>query len=478
MKLGAVLVTLGFLATACSEETTTDAATTVAVPATTAAAAPPVTEAEPVVTEAEPAATEAVTADTEAPEPTEAAGPDVNGWALDYTGGTAGEASGEPYKIGYVNQEDFFPENTIGMNAARDYINAELSGVGGRPIEIVPCVVNTGDDGSKCGTEMANNAEISLVITGTMQDNHQPLYDALNGKKAVIVGNGVTTEDFTTTAGQAFTAGSPGVIPGLGATATTYLDPKPKTAAIVYVNTAAGSAAFDLLLKPVLEKGGIAVTYVPVEVTATAADVQSAMTAAGADKADVFIPLVTIQQCINVYDSIKALGINPTVVTTGLCFGTPMTDHIKDAGDTGVVPDGWYFGGYGYSYYDPDLESGMLTYVTKVQEYGKPAPGATTLEYTGFAGPSFANLMTATKFINTITPEKADVAALDAAVRGFKGPMMIQAGPLDCGKQLILGLPIFVSVCGANMGVQQYKDGEWISIADGLNGKPIDVTKI
>lgn len=100
------------------------------------------------------------------------------------------------------------------------------------------------------------------------------------------------------------------------------------------------------------------------------------------------------------------------------------------------------------------------------------------MEYTGFAGPSFANLMTATKFINTITPEKADVAALDAAVRGFKGPMMIQAGPLDCGKQLILGLPIFVSVCGANMGVQQYKDGEWISIADGLNGKPIDVTKI
>ena len=358
------------------------------------------------------------------------------------------------------------------------YVNAELGGIGGRPVELVKCAVNTGDDGSKCGTEMANNADINLVITGTMQDNHQPLYDALNGKKAVIIGNGVTTEDFTTTAGQAFTAGSPGVIPGLGATATTYITPKPKSAAVVYVDTGAGSAAFDLLLKPVLEKAGIAVSYVPISVTATAADVQSAMTAVGADKADVFIPLITVQQCINTYDSIKALAIDPVVITTGLCFGTPMTDHLKELGEAGPVPDGWYFGGYGYSYYIPDVESGTDTYLAKVKEYGKPAPGATTLEYTGFAGPEFANLMTAVKFMNEIGVDKLDVASIDAKVRGFKGPMMLQAGPLDCGKQLILGLPLFVSVCGANMGVQQFKGGEWISIADGLNGKPIDVTKI
>lgn len=478
MKLGAAFVALGFLATACSETSTTKS-TDATAPATTAAQSAPATDAAPAATDAAPAATDAAPAATDAaPAATDAAGPDVNAWALAYTGGTAGEASGAPYKIGYVNQEDFFPENTIGINAARDYINAELGGAGGRPIEIVECVISTGDDGSKCGTELANNPEISLVMTGTMQDNHQPLYDALGGKKAVIIGNGVTTEDFTTTAGQAFTAGSPGVIPGMAGFATTLLDPKPATAAVVYVNTAAGSAAFDLLLKTPLEKAGVKVTYVPVEATATAADVQSAMTAAGAGTADVFLPIVTIQQCINVYDAIKALGINPVVVTTGLCFGTPMTDHLKDAGESGPVPDGWYFGGYGYSYFQPDVESGMQTYITKVQQYGKPAPGATTLEYTGFAGPSFANLMTATKFINALGADKADYAGLNDKIRSFTGPMMIQAGPLSCGKQTILGLPIFVSVCGAQMGIQQFKSGEWISIADGLNGKAIDATKV
>ncbi len=65
-----------------------------------------------------------------------------------------------------------------------------------------------------------------------------------------------------------------------------------------------------------------------------------------------------------------------------------MTDHIKDAGESGTMPDGWYFGDYGYNYYAPDLESGMQTYVTKVQQYGVKAPGAKTLEYTGFGGPA------------------------------------------------------------------------------------------
>lgn len=475
--------------TACSEKSTstTAPASTTATGATTAATTAGTTAASTADTTATTTAastadtTAATTADTTAATTADtaaAAGAELNDWALKYTGGKAGAASGAPYKIGYVNQEDFFPENTIGINAATEYINKELGGVGGRPIELVECVINSGDDGSKCGTEMANNAEINLVITGTMQDAHGPLYEALNGKKAVIIGNGVTTEDFTTTAGQAFTAGSPGVIPGLGATVTTYLTPKPKAVAVVYVNTGAGQAAFDLLFKPVMDKAGIETKYVPIEVTATAADVQSAMKAAGADTADAFVPLVTVQQCINVYDAIKALGINPTVVTTGLCFGTPMSDHLKEVGEAGPVPDGWYFGGYGYSYFQPDLESGMKTYLAKVQQYGKPAPGAKTLEYTGFAGPEFANLMTAAKFINEIGVDKADAVSIDGKIRAFTGPMMLQAGPLACGKQLILGLPLFVSVCGANMGVQQFKDGTWISIADGLNGMPIDVTKL
>ena len=457
--LAASVMVLGLIAGACSETKKATTSDTTKTADTTSVVSTPVISGEVTTT-------------------VSSAGDELNKWALDYTGGTAGAASGDSIKVGYANDEDFFPENTIGIEAARDYINKELGGAAGHPIEIVPCKVSVAEDGAKCGTQFANDATISVVITGTILNGNKELYDSLNGKKPVIVGNGVTSDDFTTPAGQAFTAGSPGVITGMGGYVASGLSPKPKSVAILAQNNAAGKAAADFLFKPVMDKAGIAYTFVGIDNTASASDVQAALKAVGADKADVLVPIITIQQCINVFDAMKALAITPIVVTTGLCFGTPMTDHLKTiAGETGPVPNGWYFGGYGYSYFQPDLDSGMKTYIAKVQQYGKPAPNATTLEYTGFAGPEFSNLMTFDKFVNA-SKGTVDFATLDAAIRGFKGPMMLQAGPLNCGKQVILGLPIFVSVCASQMGIQQFKDGAWASIADGLNGKAIDVTKV
>ena len=455
------LLILGTVAAACSEK---DSSTATTAAATTAAAT-----------------TTAASADTTAAATTEApttvAASSGNEWALKYTGGKEGAASGKPVLIGYVNQEDFFPENTIGLNAAIKYINTELGGAAGRPLDMVACKIAVAEDGAKCGTELANNPDVAVVITGTILYGNKELYDALNGKKPVIVGNGVTSDDFTTPAGQSFTAGSPGVITGMAGFVTQQLTDV-KSVAILASNNPAGQAAADLLFKPVIEKAGLKFTYVGVDDTATAADVQQALTAVGADKADLLAVLLTVQQCINVYDADKALGITPKVISTGLCFGTPMTDHLKTAGENGPVPDGWYFGGYGYSYFAPDADSGMATYIDKIQKYGVPAPGAKTLEYTGFAGPEFANVMTFTKFVNELGADKLDYESINGKIRGFTGPMMIQVGPLNCGKQVILGLPIFIAVCASQMGIQQYKDGKWTSLADGLNGKPVDVTKL
>jgi branched-chain amino acid transport system substrate-binding protein len=61
------------------------------------------------------------------------------------------------------------------------------------------------------------------------------------------------------------------------------------------------------------------------------------------------------------------------------------------------------------------------------------------------------------------------VQALDGKIRNFKGPMMLQVGALKCN------VAPYVSVCGVEMGIQQYTGGKWVSIADGHNGKPIVV---
>jgi branched-chain amino acid transport system substrate-binding protein len=396
-----------------------------------------------------------------------------NDYALKYTGGTAGAAddSKTPITIGFVNEEGgvpSFPEATQGVQAAADYVNKELGGVQGHKLVLEKCLVQTEEDGQKCGTQLANDPKVQVVLTGTLVVGNQSLYSVLAGKKPVIIGNPLPAPDFTVKGTTAFTPGSPGVVEGMAVFIAKKLQNVHKVAAI-YSNNPAGTVAFTALFKPILAKFGITdVTGVPVADTATSTDYQQALQSSGAAKADVVVPLVTVQGCIAAYDAFQALGIKPTTVTSGLCFGTPMTQHLqKDLGLKDQVPDGWYFGGYGYSYFIPDAASGMTTYLAKVHQYGPP-----NVEYTGFAGPDFADLLTIVKFLNAIGADKITSDAINAQISAFHGPMMLVAGPMNCGAN-----PVFPSLCGTEMGVEQYKGQKWSAVADALNNSAIDPAK-
>lgn len=405
--------------------------------------------------------------------------PALNQWAQQYTGAKSlGKAKGSPFTIGYVNNDSLFPEGSIGVDAAVAYANAELNGADGHQVVIKKCEATSAADGARCGARLANDPSISLVLTGTLLEGNADLYNALDGKKAVIIGNGVTPADFLTTAGQAFVAGSPGVLAGMAKFAVGKFHPK--TVAILANDNDAGHAGVTTLMEPLFKAAGADVKAVYVPNDANGTQVQSAMQAVGAGTVDVFMSILAVQSCVGMYDAIKALNIHPQVVTTGLCLGTPMTDHLRRVGESGDYPNGWYFGTYGYSYYMPadtpgSQESGMNTYVAKVHQYGKPSPAAKTLEYTGFAGPMFANVLTAIKFVNTLGVDNATTQTLNQKVRTFKGPMMLQVGALDCGALKINGIT-FPAICGLEMGILQHKDGRWLSVADGYNRKPIQLT--
>lgn len=390
-----------------------------------------------------------------------------NDWALKYTGGIAGKATGAPITIGYVNQEGgvpAFPEATVGLEAAVKYVNEELGGAGGHEVKIVKCIVQAEEDGQRCATEMLNNDAVSLVMTGVMVAGNASLYSVLAGKKPVFIGFPAVTDDFVASDAFAFTPGAVGVVKGMGTFVGEYMKDT-KSVAIVHSDNAAGKAGAEAFLKPALAKYGITdVKTVPVPDTATAPDLAAAIQAAGGDKADLFIPLLTVQGCAATYDALQSLGVKPKVLTTGLCYGTPMTKHLQDLGLSDPVPDGWYYADLGYSYFIPDDESGMSTYLAKIKQYGPK-----DAEYTGYAGPLFANLLTAVKLINGIGADTLTADGIRTAAKNFTGPMMLVAGPMKCGAD-----PLFKTVCGTQMGVQQYAGGKWTSIANALNGKAID----
>jgi branched-chain amino acid transport system substrate-binding protein len=391
--------------------------------------------------------------------------------AVAYTGGPGGAASGDPIKIGYVNQEGgtpAFPEASVGADSATWLINQYLGGVGGRPIELVKCFVTKEEDGQKCAQEFLANDEIQAVLVGAMFNGNAPLLDTLKDKKPTYLPNPVTTPEFLATDAYAFTPGSPGVIQGLSVFAAKYVPEiegkEVKSVAVVYNDNPAGTVAFTALTKPILEALGVEVTGVPVADTAGATEMATAIQSSGADKADVFYPLVTIQGCIGVYDALKTLEIETTVVTTGLCFGIPMQDHLKSVGEEGNLPDGWYFGGYGYSYEIPGNPENDA-YIDAALAWAKET-GVENPEYTGFGGPTFGTLITLVKFMNE---GATDSAALREASKAFTGPMWAGVGDFKCG-----GNPTFPSLCGFSIGIQQQQGTKYVSIADGYNGKAIN----
>jgi branched-chain amino acid transport system substrate-binding protein len=112
-----------------------------------------------------------------------------------------GEATGDPIKIGYQNPEGdpagSFPEASAGAAAAAAFINAELGGLGGRPIELDICTMAISpDESQRCANELAADGVELAVHSINFFGNHYPIYQGSNIPS--VVGSPVTIADFTT----------------------------------------------------------------------------------------------------------------------------------------------------------------------------------------------------------------------------------------------------------------------------------------
>ena len=80
----------------------------------------------------------------------------------------AADPDGDPVLIGLINQEDTplgsFPELRVAAEASVEFINTELGGVGGRPLELTSCVVSFDPEQSQaCAQEMVQQDVVALT---------------------------------------------------------------------------------------------------------------------------------------------------------------------------------------------------------------------------------------------------------------------------------------------------------------------------
>ncbi len=380
---------------------------------------------------------------------------EVSQLALDYTKGTAGAAddSLEPITIGLINQEGAvpaFPEITPAAQAAVDYINAELGGINGHPLEIEFCYIGSSEeDGQRCAQEMLNNDDIQVVTEGVFVIGNRSVYATLEGRKPILGGVPVTGDDFAAQDAFFWTSGSIGVIPGLAV--FSVLELEAKDVAIIYTDNDAGRAAAVDLAKPYVEQhGGTART---IAIADGVADATAAIRSVGAENSDVFMILSNSAGCINVYNGMQALGISPQVVSIILC----EADDVLEAVGGLEALEGWYIGGYGPHIRLEGVNPEVDLYLEKMHQYG-----GDDIDVSDFASAIFANIMTIARVLNEIGPDEITPDALRERAAAFTGPMFLGLPNLDCGWS-----DAFPALCGYEMNIYQVQDGTYVPALDG-----------
>ncbi|WP_194820490.1 ABC transporter substrate-binding protein [Nocardia sp. XZ_19_385] len=374
-----------------------------------------------------------------------------------YSGSTGnGNATGSPIMIGLVNQQGgpvSNPEFTVAAQAAADYINDQLGGVGGRPVTLHTCdIVAAESQGQKCGQEMLANQDVQFILQAGLNVGTQSLHATLNGAKPVLVAIANPGPDVTAKNTYAINASS---LAGMASTPLFLKNVlKAKTAAMI-ADDNPGNQLIANRLKAGIEAQGIAVrltTY-----PAGSADLVSPLTAAGAQKVDVILPIaVTPTACIATAKAYQQLGLSTPLQSSGLC----ASDAVKKG--LGDFPK-WIFSGSLLNIHAPD-DTGQVPFYRAVM--AKYAPKGAELGINAPAG--FAGLFTAADILNQAGPEQLSADTIAKAAAAFTGPVLLGSPKLKFGVD-----PAMPTIGSRAARYYRYEGADkWVDISNGWLNLP------
>ncbi|MDY7102958.1 MAG: ABC transporter substrate-binding protein [Actinomycetota bacterium] len=351
-----------------------------------------------------------------------------------YVGGPGGAAdpSLDPIKIGYINQDGgaivVSSTHDDGVDIAVEYLNSQAGGIGGHPIEIVPCLIaNSEEEGQQCGQDFANDDEIVAVISGPTVTGTQSFYAALDGAKAVVHGVSVSPVDIVQPNVAVLNGGAAYILAPMGTFAQDVLGAE--SAALVYSeetqsDAAAGqAAAFEAL-------------GIPIEVVSfpsSAPDLTVPLLAAGAPDADVVMPVITTAECVKFAEAQRQLGIpDENVLASPVCLSPSTIEGL------GAFPN-WNYGittSLGSDADDPSVPPYQEILAAQGQEDFVPDPWVLV---------GFAETLTLAQWLNNLGPDDITTEGILAEMADFTGPLVLGAPVLDCGKY-----PEAPAMCGDN----------------------------
>ena len=364
-----------------------------------------------------------------------------------YAGGHTGKANPNlaPVKIGFADEEGAAPsfaEMDHAASASVQFINSYLGGIGGHPLVLDKCVIQSEEDGQKCGAQFLANKDV-LVNLGLAVVGNASLYNVLAGKIPVIVSGEGGGADITNKHVWLLDGGGGLMIGGLAEIASKL---GAKNLAIVSSSNPAGKYAVQSLLIPIMAKLHQTYKVVFESDTGTTPDYVSAFQAAGASSADAVLLIpAQVAGCISTLAALKQLGVTKPAIVTYTCYGSPFPS---------ASATNWYYSGFDTNPHvatDPQA----IAWRNVMTAYGQAS-----WEYTGDAPEELQDLLLITRWGDQIGFKHLTAAALDQKVSTFKGAGFMVPGTLNCATPPD---PTTIGICGGSSTGSTFKGGHFVN---------------
>ncbi len=366
------------------------------------------------------------------------------------------EADGEPIKVGTINQETgatgAYPELTMADRAAVRFVNEELGGVDGHPIELVSCDTEFSPAGSQSCAQMMVDEGVVAVVGGI--DVFGTGIDVLEQNGIPFVGGiPISMASVQNPISFQFSGGSWGAMLAFADYAANDLGADRVSVLYGDFGSIADAAQYG---KRALESLGVSeVKMVPMPLSG--ADFLPLMTTAADIDPDAVISLTADTGCVPTFQAAHDLDLRADIFITGACAAPKIVD---DAGEDLV--EGTYFNTEGPVNPEPPLPDSTL-YFAVISRYGDGVPPASA------ATVSFRAFMNLYVQMRVIGADALTPGALVDEFRAARDFPSFNGHPYTCDGEQIAGLP---AICSPQQIIARREGGtlrqvtDWIQVAD------------
>ncbi|MEO6989824.1 MAG: ABC transporter substrate-binding protein [Aquihabitans sp.] len=362
------------------------------------------------------------------------------------------KATGEPIKLGMINQENTpagsFPELSAAANAGIAFINEQLGGVDGRPIELEVCNTKFSPEGSTTCAQQFSEAAMPVVLGGI--DIFGNGVDTLEANNIPFVGGiPVSAQSVENANSFQFSGGTWGAAIAFAEYASTEL--KAERIAILYGEFGPIVQGAEYA-ETVAARHGVETQMVPYPIVAT--DLSSQANAAVSADPDAIIVLAADTACKPAMDALHASGTDAAIFYVGACAAPAIIDSVDPDASEGA-----YFNVEGpIDQSDPTPDTTFYSAV--VNEYGDG------LNPIGAGTVSFRSLMNLYVVLRELGADGITAEAITTTFEAKVDAPSFMGHDYTCDQQQLEGLP---AMCSPQQILGQVKDGELGQVSDWID---------